>query len=317
MSPSTLRRLGPVAIGALAIVAVMGGALVAERSFGPPSGGEIGTPTGASAELQTRADSVFERFNGTPAQRDAAGLLQAWALNGAMDVCMKSQGFPEWDWSAARHAAPRTNALDTSVFFAHPLNHSYSKSLRDSTAFLTTEEALRTTELTEAETAAALKCAKSTPPTSDEAAAAASTPPGVAQLRDQWWSMLSSWQEKYGDVGAYNQCFAEGTDGLAIDSTNGDSWKGELATLAPRPADAPPASEGAVSGSPTWQDFLRLEGALDEVDWSCRSDIYESHVADVMSEIDAFVDEHSLDISGAESAWRELETRARTLDVTS
>jgi len=315
MSSSTLRRVGPMAIGALAIVAVIGGGVVAERSFGPTRGAGSSTPTDASAELQTRADSVFEKFNGAPAQRDSAGLLQAWALNGAMNVCMNSQGYPEWDWSAAHHAAPRTNALDTSVFFAHPLNHSYSNSLRDSTAFLTAEESLRTTELTEAETAAALECAKSTPPTSDEAAAAASTPPGVAQLRDQWWSMLSSWQEKYGDVEAYNQCFAEGADGLAIDSTNGDSWKGELATLAPRPADVPPASEGEVSGSPAWQDFMKLEGALDEVDWSCRSEIYESHVADVMHEIDAFADKHTLDISGAESAWRELEIRAKTLDV--
>jgi hypothetical protein len=307
------RTTGAVALSAVAVVAVAGVA-VAAAGYVQHSPTPLATaaPSASSAELQRHADEVFEQFNGTPEQRDASSLLQAWSLNGAMDVCMAAEGFPEWDWSALHNSAPRTNALDPSLFFAPPLNHSYSNSVRDSTAFLLAEEALRTTRLSKAESEAADRCADSTPSTSDSDASAASTPEVVAKLRDEWWSMLAGW-ERYGNVGDYNTCFATAADGLPIRVTDGDSWKGGLPGLRPRPAEIPPTSAGDVRGSADWQGFVKVEGALEAVDWACRGVTYEAHVDDVSGEIDSFAEDHAAEIEEAVSAWDDVQRRAAVL----
>jgi hypothetical protein len=311
---SRLRTAGPIGFGVVAVVAVLGASMAAvsvlDRS---QDDGLMATPGQASADLHSRADSVFERFNGTQAQRNAAGLLQAWALNGAMDQCMESAGFPDWDWSAAHHAAPRTNALEPSLFFAPPMNHSYSNSLRDSTTFLAAEETLRTETLSKHETDVVVECANSTPSVSDDAASDASTPPLATKLRDQWWDMLESWQTRYGDVDDYNECFAKAAEGLPVDTTRGDSWKGDLSSFVPPAGEIPPANEGDVAAGDAWQGFLELEAALETADWSCRQGTYETHLGDITDDINAFAAEHSSEISDAASAWGDVESRAAQL----
>lgn len=310
-----MRRSGVAVLSSIAVVAIAVGGVVAGRSIGG-SGTTVqsaAAPSKGSAELQRHANDIFEQFNGTKTQRTDSGLLQAWALNGAMDGCMESQGFPAWDWSAGHRAAPRTNALDASLFFSAPLNNSFSQSLRDSTKFLKEEEKLRKSTLSPEEDKAVGECLNSTSNTSDTEASTASTPAGVTKLREQWWAMLASWQDKYADVEAYEACFAKAAAGLPINSTKGDGWKGGLSTMAPPPADIPPTGEGAVAGNAAWQGFVKTEKALESADWSCRSSTYEAHLADVSREIDSFAEEHAAEIDAAEIEWADLQERGKRL----
>ncbi len=270
-------------------------------------------PTAASLALQGHGDEVLERFNGTETQRQASGLLQAWALNGPMDACMESAGFPEWDWSSGHRAAPRTNALGTSVWFATPLNASYSNALRDSIEYLAQEKALRTEVLTKRETSAVVECANSTPETSDDSADRASTPEIVSQLREQWWTMLDGWDSKYGDAEADESCFNEAIEDMSIDGASASSWMRRLAEAAPQPEDIPPASVEAKDFSTSWKDFLDLEKAFVSADWSCRGDVYEKHHQDVSRDIEQFAAENAAAIEQAERAWESIVKRAAEL----
>lgn len=308
------RNLRVMALSAIAVLAIAGAGRVADRYQGSSSNPvTVGEPSAQSADLQSHANGVFEQFHGTSEQRDASALLQTWSLNGAMDACMAEAGFPEWDWSAVRPLSPRTDALAASVFFAAPLSHSYSNAMRDSAELLRAEEAARTARLPKAESEASLACSYSTPSTSDEEAAAAAIPEIVAKLRAEWWSMLVSWQDTYGNLDEYNSCFARATEGLPIDGTEGDSWKGALASLLPSAAKIPETQKGDGQGPEAWRTFLGLEGALEAADWTCRSGIYEAHLDDVTREIDEFADEHVAEIAEAARAWNDVQMRASEL----
>jgi len=269
-------------------------------------GRSAASPSEESAALQSHADDVFERFNGTVAQRRVSGMLQAWALNGEMDACMAGAGFPEWDWSTGHRAAPRTNALDTSVWFASPLNPSYSNALRDSAEYLIQEQALRIEVPSEKETSAVVKCVNDTPATSDEEADRASTPEVVSQLRNQWWTMLESLDAKYGNPTAYESCFNAAAKGVPVEGVSADSWQRVLAQSAPQPEDVPQPSVDEKNFSASWSHFLDLEKTLVAADWSCRSDVYESHYQDVSLAIDEFAAEHAASIEEAGRAWESL-----------
>lgn len=331
MSSSTT-ALRPVALGVVAVLLAVGGSLLVSevvRGSGDQSNSTLSSsespalgagdqPTSQplndeSIALQEKADSLFEQFNGTPSQRNDSSLLQAWALNGAMDTCMAAQGFPGWDWSAARNASPRASALGPSLFFAPPLARSYSNALRDSTESLIREQSLRARTVGSDEEAAVSKCAASTKETSDEAASQASTPALVSSLRNEWYAMLASAQQRYGDVEAYNACFGQGAQGLAISSTEGDSWRGELSTLAPQPSDIPPTGDSGAPESPAWQDFVDLEGALESVDWECRRSTYETYMNDMDRDLSSFAETHAADLSRVASAWQDITQRAGNL----
>lgn len=310
-----LNRRGRLAIlaSSAGVLAVVGLTATTGNLFAPGGGGTDLAPVAESAALQSHANEIFEVFNGTVSQRRASGLLQAWALNGDMDSCMAAAGYPEWNWSTGHRAAPRTNALDTSVWFAPPLNPSYSNSLRDSVVYLLEEEGLRSEKLTEHETSAVVACAKETPPTSDEAASRASTPEVVSQLRDKWWTMLQGWDGKYGDPAAYNSCFDRAAKDLSVDAeVAANNWKRVLAELAPRPADIPPsAADGDFS--PAWIEFLQFERELVEADWACRGEIYNEHYEEIERDIDMFATDNADLIDAARRAWVSVEERSREL----
>lgn len=105
-------------MAALLVAAVALGALALRKTTDSDA---AASPSVDSIRVQAHANRVFERFHGTQRQRNAGGVLQAYALNGAMDRCMEQAGVPSWDWSATRNTAPRVHATATSVFFSEPM----------------------------------------------------------------------------------------------------------------------------------------------------------------------------------------------------
>ena len=314
---SSSKRLSPTAAVSLAVLAIVGGVFWAKALIVDYDYTSEAVPSEQSSEVQAYANSVFESFNGTPTERDASGRLQAWGLNGAMDECMRSLGFPNWDWSSHHNGAPRTNALDVSLFFAPPLAHSYSNAMRDIVHTLAAEERARAVEPSEDEDVAINQCADTTTGSqmSDDELDEFSRPAIVADLRNEWWSMLASWDADYGKVRSYNRCFDEGANArsLVVKSTNGDRWKGKLSHLLPRAADIPPTAAGPDAGNAVWQGFIAVETSLEELDWACRSAVYERHLDDIEEAVSDFADEHAAEIEQARSEWAEYVERAAEL----
>jgi len=315
MRRATGRLVVPVAAAAAVSLIVAGASvsgLVGQRhnSFSV----SVDPPSDTSLALHARANEVFEAFNGTVRQRDASGVLQAWSLNGAMDKCMEDAGFPQWDWSATRNAAPRTNALGTSVFFSEPMVHAYSNALMDIVESSRAEERLRTSVLTPDEDAAVGKCLEATPVTSDEAATSYSTPEVAAALRSHWWVMVDSFDSKYGDMSAYTSCFGRGDRELEVDlGVTGDSWQQVLAELAPPPSKTPPDAASQLTTAPAWSSFTQTEALVESIDWTCRAAIYEAHLDEVESAVDQFLADHADEIAQAQAEWLKVEQRATEL----
>lgn len=305
------RVVGSIKVGAAAVtvacLAVGAGMLTGQ------------SPTSAATDprsvesVHANADALYESFNGTVGQREASGVLQAWSLNGAMDQCMEAGGFSDWDWSRTRNGAPRTNSMDTSVFFARPSAHAYSNALMDMSDSLRAEEGLRAETLTPEEDAAVSTCLESTRSVSDETASVASTPAVARDLRDAWWSMLADVDARYGSIETYNECFASQASNLPIAGTDGDTWKAALSQYAPQASLIPRDKNDPLVRGGEWQEFLSLESALEAVDWECRADVYAGHISEVAAEVDLFERDHEVEIDGAARAWLEVEGAAQEL----
>lgn len=305
------RRAVP-AVVSLLVLCAMGGTVALTAIL--PDDSPVNSRSEASQDLQANADRVFERFNGSVDERNASGVLQAWSLNGATDECMAKSGFPEWDWSAARNRAPRTNALATSVFFSSPMSASYSNALRDMAKGSRQELALRAQELSEKETVAVRDCVNATPPASDQQATRNSVPATVAKLRDSWWAMLRTLDDKYGESEAYARCFEDAAADLPLDQPlTADSWKQYLATAAPSPLETPLTNDSPESFSPGWDRFLQVEADLEAVDWGCRTSTYDGELARVLAAVQQFEQDNEAAIRAAEADWQEIVARAEEL----
>ncbi len=272
-------------------------------------------PVAVSAAVQARANAIFGRFNGTPRQRDAGGVLQAHALNGAMDACMDRLGFPGWDWSATRNTAPRTNALGTSVFFSEPMGNEFSNAVMDRSAELKAEQRRLRREISPGEDAAIGDCLASTPATSDDEADSSASLPTAKKLRDAWWSMLTELDIRYGDQRAHDACVqGRGLDVLDGTSLSAAELPQALSSLTPSAENIPPNRDAPSDAE--WQRLLDAEDEVEEADWSCRSKVYNDHISDVDAAIQAFAADHAADIAKAEAEWESVVLAAEKLGFT-
>ncbi len=292
------------AVGAAALAAQFG---AFDRSLAPSSD----QPSSDSAAVQTRADQLFESFNGSQRQRNASGVLQAWSLNSPMDTCMSELGHPEWDWSALRNTAPPTDALGTSVWFKNPHGRAYSRAMFSTSAAIRAEEQARVEAPPPDQTKAIDACAGRVAPSSDDEAESVSTPEEVADLRSAWWGMLESWDARYGDATAYAECFARAQADDEGPAVPGDSWQSVLAQQLPPAKDVPVGDSAPVTEA--WQAFLALEARLEQDDWSCRAEVYNDHLGDIARAIEDFAAEHRTEMEAAGRAWTEIEERAAEL----
>lgn len=266
-----------------------------------------------SATLQSQANAIFERFNGTPFQRDAAGVLQAWALNGPMDGCMSDAGYPKWDWSTTRNMSPRTNALGSSTFLAAPMSNAQSNAAKDMVSSIRAEESLRTMEISLDEQKAVLSCLDQVPQVSDELAESASVPEVIQHLRSDSWSMLNELDQKYGSLTAYAACFhnlAAPED--LIDSAQSD-WHEYLAGLLPRASELPGPTTLPDAASLEWKAFVATETKLELLDWRCRGATYVGNLDRALQAVEQFKADHIAEIDQATAAWLLVVDRAKDL----
>lgn len=271
-------------------------------------GADVGSGRSSDA-VQERANRLYERFAGTPAQRNAAGILQAWDLNGAMAECMAREGFPDWDWSAQRNTASRTDALATSTFFAEPAGRSYSNATMDRAAEAMADERGMQEEPAGSEADAVTTCLDGTA----AASAGQHAPAPARRLVREWWRMTAELDQQYGDQRAFATCFARAELSFDADGDSLAEAQIALSYVVPSATEIPAGPDDVRVGGEQWQAFLRAERELDDASWGCRSDVYQAHIEDVDEAIGAFAADHRRQIAAAQRGWAEVTEEAAEL----
>ncbi len=258
-------------------------------------------------DVRHEAAVLYERFVGTERQRNAGGVVAAYALNGAMDACMEDEGFPDWDWSILRPYATPVDALTSTVWFAEPHARFKSEDVMPQLPSMRVEAALSAEgRMPPDREAAASRCFSATPRTSDDAAGTAAVPPLAQDLIDQWFVLMTkAGQELGGDVRAFTSCMDHADISVLVDNKSPYADLGvAMSSLVPADLDQIPASDADPAvASPHWQRLLRAEQEVINADWACRRDVYERSIMDLAPVIRDFAEENAAAILDAEKAW--------------
>jgi len=254
---------------------------------------------------------------GTMRQGNAGAVLQAYSLNGAMDGCLATKGYPEWDWSQHRNYAPPLDPMGTSTFFAQPMSRTFSETTMALKPKMEAAEKEGSATLSKAETKAVDTCLGTTKHVGDDEASRVSRPSGTAELRDAWWAMLADLDTRYGDGKAYNQCLDKA--GISLLQETGqpaEELHVAMSSLTPSAEFIPTSAADPIAANPRWQHLLAVEKEVQTAEWSCRSDIYNSHLPDALAAVQQFAAEHTEQISKARQGWEEIEAAAAKLGYT-
>jgi hypothetical protein len=293
---------------AASVVAALGIGLAVVAWWGQTAQGSLSIPPVRedSAALQARVDAIYETFDGTVYERDAAGVVQAYSLNGAMDRCMRRQGYPEWDWSTPRSKDGPGPAFWFTDFFSPPLAATHSTVLVAMAPASVAEQTALSQDIDEVQQSVIGFCSHRT-----RTGQAQGTPREALRLRQQWWDMLAELDATYGDMEQYRACLRAtdfGDDLGRLGSTTD-------AAMALERLD-PPAGErveGAESGSPAWRRLVEAEAAWERGEYACRHQVYNAHLDDAAAEAEQFARTHAAAISDARAAWRKVTRRAERL----
>jgi hypothetical protein len=256
--------------------------------------------------------SNFDRFNGSREERAAGALLAAHALNDSMDECMSRAGFPEWDPTAAKNAAPRVDALAGSQFFSAPLSRRFSNTVMDIRARYQAEELLTGAKVSEGEMSASSTCLKEEPQPSDAAVDAVTRPRTSRGLLQEWWTVLAEFDGEFGDLKTYNSCMSShslsvlhGGDADQLSIVQG------LESLVP-PSDLIPANEDdPLAQGEEWRRLLSAEADVESADWACRGATYNDHIDEVVQRLEEFIAQHEDDIRATHQGWMEIVAKAQ------
>jgi hypothetical protein len=304
--------LASVAIAVTLIGAAATTTLIDSREAAPTTSGPAApTDQAASAELQQLADEIYQSFSGTRYERDAGAVLAAYALNGPLAECMHQSGFPEWDWSLNRAMNPENHGLEESLFFHAPLTTPFADMKMTVSPMIRAEEATMATDLSDQEMQVGLECLNSTPQTPE--ADASPTPPGIIDLREQWWAMMADLDETLGERDAYWTCMSEKT----VDGTGGvDSNEALLELLesrTPPPSQIPESPSSPEASTPAWTSLVEFEREWRAVEFSCRAGVYDAGIDEVKAALEEFANVHASEITAAGDAWNDTVDRARDL----
>lgn len=158
---------------------------------------------------------------------------------------------------------------------------------------------------------------------SDDELDSAVAPPEARRLRNDWWFLLASLDERYGSLEQQSSCLhssiptylasSPARDELIASGLSerltlvqiSDDFSIALRAFEPPVSDFPEANDEPAG--PGWALLLEAERVLELADWSCRSDVYGAHASDVVAAIREFGEAHAEEIAAAQSGWRELE----------
>lgn len=302
MSAMVRSKLGAGAVVAAVVGLGLGIASLLPSAEGAPSPAPVRED---SEQLQQQIDSLYRQFAGTVYERDAAGVVQAYRMNGAMDACMEQEGYPEWDWSLPRSKNPPSVGFWASTFFERPMSAPHSTAVLATGPAVAAEHETMTAEIPEDVQRVINSCSGRT-----RTGSAQSTPRVALRLNNQWWRLLDEIDTRYGDHDQYRKCLANtdfGELGRINDITDAAM---ALEGLDPSAAEL---GDGTPQDSAAWQRLVEAEEIWDRGEYNCRYEVYNRHLADAVAAAEDFALTNAAEIAEARSAWRQVVAEAEKL----
>ncbi|MCR1786051.1 hypothetical protein KVF89_26185 [Nocardioides carbamazepini] len=280
---------------------------------GVSDGPQATSNSASAAEVHAEAQRVYESFAGTQDQHDAAYVLQTYARNGPLDACLEQRGYPEWDWSLSRPYSAPYDALRPSIWFAEIGDRVYSENEIATRPYSEAEKVMNSDEPRPADYEQAIRgCEASTKPASDDEVERGSHPAGASALIEAWRTVLrEAGAELGGDPAAYDDCMAAAD--LPVLEKNSATYDDLAPVMAGEAGKVgPPPAPGQDPGTYTdaWQHLLELEDQVLAADTTCRTDVHDREISNLMPLITEFAEEHAEDIAIAHQGWYEIVARA-------
>lgn len=243
--------------------------------------------------------------------------MRAYVLNFGMDRCMQAAGYPDWDWSLSRQYAGPVDPLASGVWFGEPNRPFRSQQLVAQQRRLRADDTMNADDVSPQRQAAVLSCVNSTPRASDSEAESATMPPVVAQLVSEWSNTISAAAAAAADTSAYYECMDAAKIPVLVGTGLPATELSEaISTLGPNSADIPASPSDPAAAGDAWQSFLRSEKTITDADWSCRQDVYQRRIGDLVPVITRFATEHSTEMADAQAQWERVAKEAADVGFT-
>jgi hypothetical protein len=298
-------------VRAVALIGVAGLASVGVY-LGHRAGGQAEGSPAESARVRATAERVYGSFAGTIEQRNAGGVLKAYAMNGGMDECLEAAGFPEWDWSKSRQYATPSDPLGVGTWLAEPNRPLRSEQLMAQRRALLAEASMNRDHIDPAENKAIGTCLDS--PHHASHTVVGEMPKAARILQDQWWAMVEGVAEQVAPISEYDDCMvAAHIPALEKFKMPASEIGVAIARLGPSDSVIPSSPRDPRAKSPAWQAFRASEKQVTDADWQCRKATYDAAMVRLGSQLDHFASAHAAEIKAARAGWRQVQAQAKSL----
>lgn len=299
---------------AAAVAATIGGGVLIGTNREPLEGlpfAQAAADADDGPTVRKLADEVYATFAGTVRQQNGGWVLRAYAQNHVMDECMEGAGFPEWDWSLTRVYANPVDPLAPGTWLAEPNRFDRSEVLIAQRERLFTEDGMND-EIPGDEDRAIGDCLSRVTPGGDEREAESVSRSAVAStLTEEWEGMVRKVAGSGGDLDSYYSCMDQATIPILDDlDLPLDATEERLAEISPDNQNIPTSPTDPVASSRQWQQLVTAEKSVNEADWSCRQNVYQAHITELVPAIEAFAATHRDEILQAQREWAIIEDEA-------
>ncbi len=314
------RRVASI-LGVCSLVAVVtvGVSWVGGTRETAPNGPDVaGQPLPATPEQVRRAAAeVYGSFSGSESQRNAGFVMRAYVFNHALDDCLASAGYSDWDWSLSRQYATPVDPLASGVWFSEPDRPFRSEQLIAQRSRLLAERIMNRDDVPADRQAAIVGCVNTTRGGSESEAEAATEPPVAAKLREDWNEAIAQVADTVAQSSEYYECMDSARIPILVSTGLSATELGQaVSAMSPDDADIPVSASAPSAENDGWQRFIRAEKAITDADWACRKDVYAAHIMDLAPVIAGFSTNHAAEIAQAQAGWQGIQKQADAVGFT-
>ncbi len=277
---------------------------------------EVAFESVGGSDTEATIDSIvesFERWHGTPFDRQAAEVVTQYSVNGAFSECMTKAGYPV-SWQLLIVKAPEWPALGATRWLRTPMHSTIADPLREgATRQLAVEEdenePVSTRQREQAE--ACRDGVEPDPQVIDEIG----WPPGLDELSEEWNQVtakaafaVAGSEEDYVRCVRRNSAVKFGLElggPTFIDMMS--SLRDQMAPAAPPVGEIPPP--GAKS-TPAWDVYKLPEDQFLRAAWLCQEPVYDDVAAALVGVVDEFNDAHAAEIMELAAHWANVRQQA-------
>lgn len=269
-----------------------------------------GPDTGSTIDSMVAS---FERWHGTPADRQAAEVATQYAANGAFSECMTKAGYPV-DWKLLISRAPEWPALGATRWLRTPMHSTIADPLREGAARQLAMEEDGSEPVSAEQREQEKACRQGLQPDPrviDEIG----WPPGLDELSAEWNEVTS--RAAFAVAGSeedYVRCVQEQSAEKFGIELSGPTFLDMIGSLQDQMSPAtPPLGEIPRPGTKTtaaWEAFKLPEDQFLRAAWTCQEPVYAMAASALVPVVDAFNAVHAEEIAELAAHWTKVREEA-------